>query len=106
MWKEIWHKSQKEIKNKIREYLATKIPIQGFLQINQSQPSWSQSLKSIQVNQASQKSTEEIIVADATPPSNISAQKKAAEVINTTNIKFANFNRFIILLQTWRFEII
>lgn len=33
-WKEIRHKFQKEIENKIKEYLATKVLIQGFLQIN------------------------------------------------------------------------
>ncbi|CAG8438097.1 12039_t:CDS:2 [Funneliformis caledonium] len=35
-WKEIQHKTQEEIESKIKEYLETPIPIQGFLQINQS----------------------------------------------------------------------
>ncbi|PKY55209.1 hypothetical protein RhiirA4_474525 [Rhizophagus irregularis] len=68
-WKEIRHKSQEEIKNKIREYLATKITIQ-----------------------VSQRPIEEIIVVDTTPP-NAAAQKKAAEAISATNTKLAELQR-------------
>ncbi|CAG8672838.1 12941_t:CDS:2, partial [Funneliformis caledonium] len=58
---QIRHKLQEEIESKIREYLITPIPIQGFLQISNSRPSPSQSSKSTQTDQAPQKTIEENI---------------------------------------------
>lgn len=95
-WKEIRHKSKEEIESKIREYLATPIPIQGFMQINQSRPSGpspSRSSKSTQINQVLQRPIEEIIIADSTPPPNAASQKKAAETINATNMKLAELQQ-------------
>ncbi|CAB4401573.1 unnamed protein product [Rhizophagus irregularis] len=63
-WKEIRHKSQEEIKNKIQEYLTTPVPIQ-----------------------------EETIIADVNPPPNAAVQKKAAEIINATNMKLAELQQ-------------
>ena len=51
VWKEIRYKSKEEIESKIGEYLATPIPIQGFMKINRSRTSPSQSSKSTQINQ-------------------------------------------------------
>ncbi|CAG8782793.1 10643_t:CDS:2, partial [Rhizophagus irregularis] len=81
------------IESKIREYLATPIPIQGFMRINQLQPNTSQNPKSAQTNQVLQKPIEDIIVADSTPPPNAAAQRKAMETINTTNTKLAELQR-------------
>ncbi len=72
-WKEIWHKSQENIKSKIKEYLATLILIQGFLQINRSQLDLSQSSKSTQANQSFQKLIEEMIVANTASSPNAAA---------------------------------
>jgi hypothetical protein len=95
-WKKIRHKSREEIESKIKEYLATPIPIQGFLQANRSRSGLSQSSKFAQASQAiqvSQKPIEEIIIADAAPPRNAAAQKKGAETINTTNAKLAELQQ-------------
>ena len=89
IWKEIRHKSQEEIKSKIKEYLETPIPIQSFLQTSHLP---SQSSKPAQVIQTL-KTIEEIIIADANPPPNAAAQKKAVETINITNTKLAEFQR-------------
>ncbi|EXX54949.1 hypothetical protein GLOIN_2v1769998 [Rhizophagus irregularis DAOM 181602=DAOM 197198] len=75
VWKEIRHKPE-DIESKIREYLATPIPIQGFMRINQSRPSTSQNPKSAQTNQVLQRLIEEIIVADSASPPNTAAQRK------------------------------
>ncbi|CAB4390110.1 unnamed protein product [Rhizophagus irregularis] len=69
VWKEIRYKPE-DIESKIREYLATPIPIQVL-----------------------QRPIEEIIVADSAPPSNAAAQRKAVETINTTNTKLAELQR-------------
>ncbi|GES98439.1 hypothetical protein RCL_jg29174.t1 [Rhizophagus clarus] len=63
---------KKKIKSKIREYLATPVSVQGFMQINQSRPGPSQHLKSTQTNQVPQRPIEEIIVANFTLPPNAS----------------------------------
>ncbi|PKK56728.1 hypothetical protein RhiirC2_799397 [Rhizophagus irregularis] len=81
--------SIEDIENKIREYLAIPIPIQGFMRINQSQSSSSQNPRSAQTNQVLQRPIEEIIVADSTLPPNAAVQKKAVETINTINTKLA-----------------
>src|SRR4051812_21962465 len=91
-WKEIRHKPQEEIEGKIQEYLATPIPIQGFLQTYCSQPGLSQRSKSNK-SQVSQKPIEEIVIADVNIPSNAAAQRKATETINTTNMKLAELQR-------------
>ena len=91
-WKEVRHKSKEEIENKIREYLATPVLIQSFMQINQSRPNIPQN-SSIQTNQVPRRPIEEIIVADFTPPPNAAAQKKATETINSTNVKLAELQR-------------
>ncbi|CAG8733996.1 8562_t:CDS:2, partial [Rhizophagus irregularis] len=52
---------KEDIENKIREYLAIPIPIQGFMRINQSQSSSSQNPRSAQTNQVLQRPIEEII---------------------------------------------
>ncbi|CAB5372214.1 unnamed protein product [Rhizophagus irregularis] len=91
-WKEIRHKSQEEIENKIQEYLTTPVPIQGFLQTFHSRPGSSQSSKSTK-SQVSQKPIEETIIADVNPPPNAVAQKKAAEIINATNMKLADLQQ-------------
>ncbi|CAB4398425.1 unnamed protein product [Rhizophagus irregularis] len=82
-----------DIESKISEYLATPIPIQGFMQINRSRPGSSQSSKPTQTNLVLQSPIEEIIIADSTPPPNAAAQKKAAETINTTNMKLAELQQ-------------
>jgi len=91
VWKEIRHKPQEEIESKIQEYLATPIPIQGFLHTNHSRPGPSQSSKST-TSQVFQKLVEEIIIVDVNPPPN-ATQKTAAETINATNTKLAEFQR-------------
>ncbi|GBC47991.2 uncharacterized protein LOC106141435 [Rhizophagus irregularis DAOM 181602=DAOM 197198] len=92
-WKEIRCKPQDEIESKIWEYLTTPVPIQGFLQTNSSRPVGpSQRSKSIE-SQTSQKPIEETIIADVNLPPNASAQKKAVETINATNIKLAELQR-------------
>ncbi|GBB92221.1 hypothetical protein RclHR1_19880001 [Rhizophagus clarus] len=53
----------------------------------------SQHLKSTQTNQVPQRPIEEIIVAGSTLPSNASAQKKASEIINSTNMKLAKLQQ-------------
>jgi hypothetical protein len=93
VWKEIRHKPEEDIESKIGEYLATPIPIQGFMRINQSRPSPFQNPRSAQTNQVLQRPIEEIIVVDSTPPPNAAAQKKAVETINTTNTKLAELQR-------------
>ncbi|CAB4487247.1 unnamed protein product [Rhizophagus irregularis] len=92
-WKEIRCKPQDEIESKIWEYLTTPVPIQGFLQTNSSRPVGpSQRSKSIE-SQTSQKPIEETIIADVNLPPNASAQKKAVETINATNMKLAELQR-------------
>src|SRR4051794_19441720 len=89
-WKEIRHKAREEIENKIKEYLATPIPIQGFLRTNHSRAEPSQRSKSAQ---AFQKPIEEIIVVDVNSPPNAAAQKKAAETINISNTKLSELQQ-------------
>ena len=88
-WKEIRRKSQQEIESKIEEYLATPIPIQGFLRNTSSKPTpLSQGSRNVQTI----KPIEEIVVADTVPP-NAAAQKKVAETINTNSKKLAELQQ-------------
>ncbi|CAB4475417.1 unnamed protein product [Rhizophagus irregularis] len=72
--------------------LCTEFPIQGFLQTFHSRPGSSQSSESTK-SQVSQKPIEETIIADVNPPPNAAAQKKAAEIINATNMKLAELQQ-------------
>jgi len=88
-WKEIRRKSQQEIESKIEEYLATPIPIQGFLRNTSSKPTpLSQGSRNVQTI----KPIEEIVVADTVPP-NAAAQKKVAKTINTNSKKLAELQQ-------------
>jgi len=93
-WKEIRHKSQQEIESKIEEYLATPIPIQGFLRTSWLTPlsQGSRTAQSAKTTQTIQKPIEEIVVADTVPP-NAAAQKKAAKTIDTSNKKLTELQQ-------------
>ncbi|GET00604.1 hypothetical protein GLOIN_2v1766467 [Rhizophagus clarus] len=68
--KEILHKSKEKIESKIKEYLAIPVPVQ-----------------------IPQKPIKKIIIIDSTLSPNASAQKKALEIINSTNIKLVELQQ-------------
>jgi hypothetical protein len=83
-WREIRRKPKQEIEIKIEEYLMIPIPVP-------SQSSFlSEDTKAIPTIQ--NQLIEEIIIADIPPP-NAAAQKRAADIINTTNRKLAEYQR-------------